>query len=84
MRKTEKFAFDEKKLRLEISRSAVALGVSKTAAEKMAREIADKVAKRMEKRSVATMDDLNRFVAVEAEKFSKDLAYVYKNRGKII
>lgn len=84
MRKVEKFTFDEKKLRLEIGRSAVALGISKTVAEKMAQEIAGKVAIRMKKRSVATVDDLNRFVAVEAEKFNKDLAYVYKNRGKII
>ena len=43
-----------------------------------------KVAERLTKRAAVTTDDLNRFIAEEAEKYNKDLAYVYKNRGKII
>lgn len=82
--KPKEEVFDEKKLREEIARSARALGLSKSTGDKIAEAIVEKVAAKMKKRAVATSDDLNRFIAAEAEKFNKDLAYVYKNRGKII
>lgn len=84
MRKSEKFTFDERALREDLLRTAKVYGISKTTAEPIAKKIVEKVSERMSKRSVATVDDLNRFIAAEAEKFNKDLAYDYKNRGKII
>ncbi len=83
-KKIESFVFNEKDLQEELLRSAKAVGVSVGVAEVIALKIAKKVAERIAKRAVATTDDLNRFIAEEAEKYNKDLAYVYKNRGKII
>lgn len=81
---SEKFTFNEKSLRDDLVKTAKIYGISKATAEPMARIIATKVSARLQKRSVITTDDLNRFIAAEAEKFNKDLAYDYKNRGKII
>lgn len=84
VKEPEKFVFDEKSLHDDLVKTAKVYGISKKTAEPMAKTIAEKVAARLKKRSVITVDDMNRFIAEEAEKFSKDLAYDYKNRGKII
>lgn len=76
--------FQENALRQEIIHSAKALGMSTAVAEAISLKISKKVAERLSKRAAVTEDDLNRFVADAAEKYNKDLAYVYKNRGKII
>lgn len=76
--------FNEKELQQDLIHSAKALGISVAVAEAISIKIVKKVAERLSKRAAVTMDDLNRFIATEAEKYSKDLAYVYKNRGKII
>lgn len=76
--------FNEKELQQDLVHSAKALGISAAVAETISLKIAKKVAERLSKRAAVTMDDLNRFIATEAEKYNKDLAYVYKNRGKII
>lgn len=76
--------FDEKKLREDLLHSAKAIGISIGVAEIIVGKISQKVAERLTKRAAVTTDDLHRFVAEEAEKYNKDLAYVYKNRGKII
>ncbi len=76
--------FNEKTLHDELLHSAKAIGLSVGAAELIIEKIVPKVAERMAKRAIVTADDLNRFIATEAEKYNKDLAYVYKIRGKII
>lgn len=83
-RKLETMSFSEKTLQDELLHSAKAIGLSVGAAELVAEKVTKKVAERIAKRAAITVDDLNRFVAEEAEKYNKDLAYVYKNRGKII
>lgn len=83
-KKLETITFNEKSLQNELLHSAKAVGLSAGAAELVAEKITTKVAERVAKRAAITADDLNRFIAEEAEKFNKDLAYVYKNRGKII
>ena len=83
-KKTKQFTFDEKELEADLLRSARAVGVSVGVAEIIVAEIIKKVKARIAKRAVLTVDDLNRFIADEAERYNKDLAYVYKNRGKII
>jgi len=84
MKKLEKLEFSETALYDDLIRSAKVAGLSRKAAGPMAKAIVEKVAKRVQKRSMMTIDDLNRYVAMEVEKFNKDLAYDYKNRGKII
>lgn len=77
-------SFSEKDLQEELIHSAKAVGLSVGAAELVAEKVAKRVAARVTKRAAITADDLSRFVAEETEKYNKDLAYVYKNRGKII
>lgn len=83
-KKTEATVFSEKELQKDLMRSAKVVGLSVGAAEIIVHKIVKKVAEHLAKRAIITTDDLNRFIAIEAEKYSKDLAYVYKNRGKII
>lgn len=83
-KKSEATVFSEKELRDELMHSAKVVGLSAGAAEVVVNKVAQKVAEHLAKRAVVTTDDLNRFIANEAEKYNKDLAYVYKNRGKII
>lgn len=76
--------FSTRALQDELMHNAKVVGLSAGAAEVVVEKVVQKVAERVEKRAAITADDLNRFVAEEAEKYNKDLAYVYKNRGKII
>lgn len=76
--------FDEETLQKELLHSAKAVGISVAVAEVLSWKVAKKVGERLAKRASITSDDLNRFIAEEAEKYNADLAYVYKNRGKII
>ena len=65
-------------------REAKALRMPAGAAEVIASKVAEQVSKWAAKRPAVTVDDIYRRIAVEAEKYSADLAYVYQNRGKII
>lgn len=82
--KSQPVIFSEKELREELLREAKALKIPAGAAEVVASKVTEQVSKWAVKRSVVTMDDIYRRIAVEAEKYSADLAYVYQNRGKII
>lgn len=80
----EKLTFNEKTLREELVKSALAIGMPEGAAEAVASKVAAKTASWVTTRAVITIDDLHRRVAMEAEKYNTDLAYIYQNRGKII
>ena len=82
--KNQPVTFSEKELREELLREAKALKIPAGAAEVVASKVTEQVSKWAVKRSVVTMDDIYRRIALEAEKYSTDLAYVYQNRGKII
>ncbi len=84
MKKQQAFTFDEQELQKELMHEAKVLGIAVGVAEIISVEIAKKVARRVAKRAAITVDDLNRFVAEAAEKYNADLAYIYKNRDKII
>ena len=49
-----------------------------------AEKVADKIAKWAERREEVTQADIDAQIAKEVSRYSKDLAFVYKNRGKII
>ena len=83
-KKVEQFDFNEKNLRDDILKNAVAIGIPEGTAKAIAEKVATKTADWATTRAVITADDLSRRVAQEAEKYSADLAYVYQNRGKII
>ena len=76
--------FCKKKLREEILREAKVLNLHSGSAEIMADKVVEKVSKWASKRTDVTKEDLNRVTAKALEEYDKDLAYVYKNRGKII
>ena len=76
--------FDAKHLKAEIMRDAKALGMAESTADYITNKIVAAVEKWISKRSAVTMEDIERRVAMEAERYNADLAYVYQNRGKII
>lgn len=76
--------FNRKKLHDEIMREARVLNMHTGAAKMMADKVVEKVGKWAEKRAEITKEDLNRVTAKALEEFDGDLAYVYKNRDKII
>jgi len=82
--KSQPVSFSEKALQEEILQNALALKIPSGVAEVITAQVAQQVSTWVEKRSVVTMDDVWRRVALEARKYNTDLAYVYQNRGKII
>lgn len=76
--------FSAKKLKSEILQEAKVLNLHSGAAEMMADKVVIAVEKWAKKRAAITQEDLDQIVAREIEKYHADLAYVYKNRGKII
>lgn len=84
MKKVRETVFDVAKLREDLRNDARAVGMADGVAEDVAEKVAERVTDWATKRSIITQDDLHRKIAQEATKYSKDLAYVYQNRGKII
>lgn len=68
----------------DIMLEAKVLGISAGSAKVFAEKVAEKVAKWAERRESVTEDDINTQIAKEINRYSKDLAFVYRNRGKII
>lgn len=68
----------------DIMLEAKVLGISVGAAEQYAEKVSNKVVKWAERREAVTENDINAEIAKEINKYSKDLSFVYKNRGKII
>ena len=86
MKKTEQklIKFSRKKLQEEIMREARVLNMHSGSAEMITEKVTEAVEKWAKKRSTITREDLTRVTGKELEKYDKDLAYVYKNRDKII
>lgn len=76
--------FSESALKEEIMREGRVLRLHPGAVEIIAGAVAKDTAKWVEKRSIITKNDLNTKVGKELEKYNRDLAYIYQNRGKIV
>ena len=76
--------FNEKVLRQELKIDARALGIPAGAAEYFMDDTCKSVQKTLSDKSLITENDLKRSVYKELKKYHADLAYVYKNRDKII
>lgn len=76
--------FDKASLQAELLREAQTLKIPAGAAEIIAVRVAERVEKWAMQRPAVTLNDINHRVASEVEKYSRDLAYVYQNRDKII
>ena len=76
--------FDEKMLKKELLIDAVGVGIPIGSAEIFVNETLKSVKKSLKTKKIITENDLERLVTKELNKYNKDLAYVYKNRDKII
>ncbi|MBR3175965.1 hypothetical protein IKF26_01005 [Candidatus Saccharibacteria bacterium] len=76
--------FDEKALTKELKIDAKAVGIPIGAAEVFIEKTVKAVKKSLKTKNTITNNDLKRLVAKELKKYNTDLAYVYKNRDKII
>lgn len=80
----KKVKFSRKKLISDIMFEARVLGRHSGAAKIVAEKVADEVEKWAEKREFVTEDDIRRTASMKLKKYDEDLAYIYKNYGKII
>lgn len=80
----KKIKFSRKKVISDIMFEAKVLGRHPGAAKIIAEKVADEVEKWTEKREFITEDDLRRITSTKLKKYDEDLAYIYKNYGKII
>ena len=83
-RDKKKTKFSKKKLIQEIMFEAKVLNRHLGATKIIAEKTADEVEKWAEKRAYITEEDITRVASEKLKKYDKDLAYIYKNRGKII
>lgn len=75
---------DLEKIEKNIIREAKSINISEAVSKKFAGTVARKVFSWISERGGVTKDDINRQIAKEVKKYSKDLSFVYENRGKII
>lgn len=74
----------KKELEKDLIINMKALHIPIGAAEVFADKILSEVIKNLKNKKIITSEDLNRLIATAAKKYNGDLAYVYKNRGRII
>lgn len=84
MKKSTQVAFSRRALKRDILQEAKVLRIVPGSAEAIADIVVEKVAKWAETRAEITEDDLDRVIAQKMEPYNKELAYVFKNRNKII
>ena len=75
---------NEKKLIKDLKIDARALGIPNGTAEIFIEKTIESLRKTLKSRKTITEKDLERFITKELEKYHANLAYVYKNRDKII
>lgn len=80
----KKVKFSRKKLVSDIMFEARVLGRHPGAAKIVAEKVAGETEKWAEKREFITEDDIRRTASAKLKKYDEDLAYIYKNYGKII
>ena len=76
--------FERKELVEELRRESKSLGIPAGSSETIIEEVVKNVCLWLEKRSLITKGDLERVVSRELDKYNEDLAYIYRNRDKII
>ncbi len=76
--------FDEKKFTKDLKIDARAVGIPSGSAEIFIEKTLESAKKQLKNKSIITKKDLERIIAKELKKYNADLAYIYKNRDKII
>ncbi|MDO4978542.1 MAG: hypothetical protein Q4E47_00065 [Candidatus Saccharibacteria bacterium] len=72
------------KLRDEIVSEASSINIPPGTAEIIAKEVIGTLKKWTRERSMITDDDLSDFLVKELKKYNKDLAYLFKQKEKLI
>lgn len=80
----KKVKFSRKKLISDIMFEARVLGRHPGSTKIIAERVADDLEKWAENREYITEDDIRRVASTKLKKYDEDLAYIYKNYGKII
>lgn len=83
MSRSESF-FSPDSLVSELRADGRSLNLPENSVEPIIEKVLRAVLTWMENRDIITKSDLKRTVGLELEKYSKDLAFVYENREKII
>lgn len=76
--------FDEKKMKKNLKVDAKAIGIPSGSADIFIEKTLDSVKKQLKNKTIITNKDLERIITKELKKYNADLAYIYKNRDKII
>ena len=75
---------DTKKIEKELKIDAKGLNIPIGAAEVFIEKSIKQALKQLKSKKIITKNDLKRAITKELKKYHPDLAYVYKNRDKII
>lgn len=76
--------FDEETIIKSLKRDAKALDIPPGSAEVFIERALKEAKTALKNKRIITRDDLTRAISKELKKYHPDLAYVYKNRDKII
>lgn len=76
--------FDEKKIKKILKIDAKAIDIPSGSADIFIEKTLESVRKQLKNKTIITNKDLERIIAKELKKYNADLAYIYKNRDKII
>lgn len=76
--------FNANQLKKELKIDAKALNIPPGAAQIFIDKVLADTDKALKSKKIITEDDLTRIVVKELKKYHADLAYVYKNRDKIV
>ena len=76
--------FNEKIIEKDLKIDAKAVGIPSGAAELFIKKTLEEVKKQLKNKTIITDKDLERIITKELKKYNADLAYIYKNRDKII
>ena len=76
--------FSPEELVSELQSESRSLGLPAGSAEPIIERVLHAVLTWLEERNIITKNDLERVVSSELDKYSPDLAFVYRNRGKVI
>ncbi len=76
--------FSPEELVSELRAESRSLGLPEASTNSIIERVLKSVLTWLENRDIITKSDLERVVSLELDKYSPDLAFVYRSRGKII
>ena len=79
-----KKSFEKSDLIDELRRESKSVGIPAGSAELIIRKVIEGICPWLEERNMITKSDLEWVVSRELDKYNADLAYIYRNRDKII